>query len=96
VVQDAVALALFVMVADQGTDHAQRIVVEQHFSGFRTFSLAEEADHFRNIGFDGAALFPAQWFFALQAASGLVDYMNSHGVPPDIAGTAFTKYPGKN
>ena len=83
-VQDAVSLALFFMVADQGANDAQGIVVEEHFTGFGTVSLQEQANHLRDVGLDRTAVVAAGRLFALQAAPGLVYYVDSHDIPPDV------------
>ena len=79
---DAVALALGLVVADEGADHAQGVVLEQHGTGLIDIALQEEADHLRDIGLDRAAVHLAHRFLALQAAPRFVDNMDSHFVSP--------------
>ena len=69
------------MVADQGANDAQGIVVEEHFTGFGTVSLQEQANHLRDVGLDRTAVVAAGRLFALQAAPGLVYYVDSHELP---------------
>ena len=76
--QNAMSLALFFMVADQGTDNGEGIVVKKHLPGFVDIPVQKLLDHYRNIGVDGAAR-AAERLFAVQAAPGFVDDMQRHG-----------------
>ena len=72
---DTVALALLLMVADQGADHAEGIVVKEHLARFIQLAVQEHLDHIGDGGMDGAAL-AAHGLFAVQAATGLVYNMD--------------------
>ena len=75
---DAVALALRLVIADEGADDAHRIVREEHRARLAALAGEEQADHLGDIGLRGAAREAAKRFFALQAAARLVDNMYSH------------------
>ena len=76
-VSDAVALALALVVADQGADQGHGVVLKGDFSRLLQTSLAHRFYDRRYGRVDGAPLL-AHWFFALEAAVCLVDYMYCH------------------
>ena len=75
---NAVALALGLMVAYQGADNAHRVVLKQHGTCLIDFSVQKKAYHFRDVGVGRTAINLALRFFALQAAAGFIDNVNSH------------------
>ena len=75
--QDTVTLALLFMVADQGTDHGERVVGKQHIGRFQDLFFFQQADHLRYVGADRAAL-SALRVLALEAALRLIQYVYSH------------------
>ena len=75
---DAVALALPLMVTDQRTEHAHRIVVEKQRSGVIQIPFQKKPDHLGNIRLHRAAVLAAGRFLALQATPRLSDNMDCH------------------
>jgi hypothetical protein len=74
---DAVAFALVFMVTNQCAYGSQWVVFEQHPSRIVQPPFLQQADHFRNVGMDRAALLAAG-FFALQATVGFFHYVQRH------------------
>ena len=81
---NAVALALRVVVADEGAENAHRIIVVKHCACFVDFPIEEETDHLRDVGLNRASLDAAERLFTLETAACLVDYMNGHGKIPFV------------
>ena len=79
--QNAVSFALLFMVANQRTDIAHGIVLEQHDARLIAAPRQKEANHLRNIRLQRTPPLHAQRFLALQAAPRLVNDMYSHSYP---------------
>ena len=75
---DAMALALVFMIADQGADRGQGIVLKEHPARVVEAAGLQEADHLGNIGMNRAA-FLAAGLLAAQAAVGFFHHMQRHG-----------------
>ena len=75
--QNAMPLALLVMVADQRADDAQRIVLVKHRTSILFVPGTEQLDDLRDVGVDGTAL-PAHGLLTMQAAAGFVYHMDGH------------------
>ena len=78
----AVPFALVLVVADQRTDHRQRVVVEQDLRGLHHSVLFKEPDDLRNIGVNRTSLVAAHRIFTLQTTVCFVDDMYWHLNPP--------------
>ena len=66
------------MVTYERAKDTHRVVVVEHCTRLVDLAVEEETDHLRHVGLYGAALNAAERFFALEAAAGFVDDMNSH------------------
>ena len=76
---DTVPLALILVVADQRTDRRQGVVLKQHPARLIELVGFEQADHFRDVGVDRAALLAAR-VLAAQAVVRFVHYMQCHSL----------------
>ena len=80
-VADAVPLALVLVVADQGADRGQGVVLEEHPARLVQPVLLQQPDGLGNVGVDGAALL-AHRLLAAETAVGFVQNVKCHEFPP--------------
>ena len=76
---DAVAGALLFVVADDGADGGERIVLKEHLARLHEAVLLEELDHGGDGCVDGTSLL-THGVFAVEAAVCLRNDMQRHGL----------------
>jgi hypothetical protein len=81
---DAVSGTLFFMVADNGTDSGERVILEEHLPGLQEPVLLKELDHNGDRSMDRTALL-THGLFAVEAAVCLGDNMDRHAFSPFLS-----------
>ena len=69
----AVSFALVLVVADEGADDRQRIVLKEDLSRFHHPVLLEQADYFRNVRLNRTSQHTAAGILALQASISFIN-----------------------